>query len=142
MCLQGGYREGRACGNWRRRLARNAGSGEKRFLVEWDRKSGEVSYDFLAYYRPQKIFAHLRQRQPCWQPSGCGRIERAIMKELVELHEVGRVKDVHPRLDIGLLHDCPMQAQAGLAAMHARSLIRPGTPPGPRVRATAEQSSD
>jgi uncharacterized protein (UPF0548 family) len=41
-------------------LPGNAGSGEKRFLVEWDRKSGEVSYDILAIYRPQHVLARLR----------------------------------------------------------------------------------
>ena len=34
-------------------LPDHAGSGEERFLVEWDRASGEVWYDILAFSRPQ-----------------------------------------------------------------------------------------
>ena len=33
-------------------LPGHAGAGEERFLVEWDRASGEVWYDILAFSRP------------------------------------------------------------------------------------------
>lgn len=34
-------------------------TGEERFLVEWDRASGEVSYDILAFSRPRHILSRL-----------------------------------------------------------------------------------
>ena len=34
-------------------------SGEERFLIEWDRATGEVSYDILAFSRPNHILARL-----------------------------------------------------------------------------------
>ena len=40
-------------------LPDHAESGEERFFVEWDRKSGEVFYDILAFSRPQHILARL-----------------------------------------------------------------------------------
>jgi len=40
-------------------LPDHAESGEERFLVEWDRKSGEVYYDILAFSRPHHILARL-----------------------------------------------------------------------------------
>jgi len=40
-------------------LPDHAESGEERFLVEWDQKSGEVHYDILAFSRPQHILARL-----------------------------------------------------------------------------------
>jgi uncharacterized protein (UPF0548 family) len=40
-------------------LPDHAESGEERFLVEWDQKSGEVYYDILAFSRPRHILARL-----------------------------------------------------------------------------------
>jgi uncharacterized protein (UPF0548 family) len=40
-------------------LPAHAGEGEERFLVEWDRASGEVWYDILAFSRPQGMLARL-----------------------------------------------------------------------------------
>jgi uncharacterized protein (UPF0548 family) len=40
-------------------LPGHAESGEERFLVECDRKSGEVFYDILAFSRPRHILARL-----------------------------------------------------------------------------------
>jgi uncharacterized protein (UPF0548 family) len=37
----------------------HAGTGEERFLVEWDRSSGEVWYDILAFSRPHQLLTHL-----------------------------------------------------------------------------------
>jgi uncharacterized protein (UPF0548 family) len=40
-------------------LPDHAGTGEERFLIEWDRASGEVWYDVLAFSRPQQLLARL-----------------------------------------------------------------------------------
>jgi uncharacterized protein (UPF0548 family) len=34
-------------------------SGEERFLIEWDRASGAVSYDILAFFRPNHLLARI-----------------------------------------------------------------------------------
>jgi uncharacterized protein (UPF0548 family) len=40
-------------------LPDHAGSGEERFLVEWDRHEGSVWYDILAFSRPRHLLARL-----------------------------------------------------------------------------------
>lgn len=40
-------------------LPDHAGSGEERFLVEWDREDDSVWYDILAFSRPRHILARL-----------------------------------------------------------------------------------
>jgi len=40
-------------------LPDHVGTGEERFLVEWDRTSNEVWYDILAFSRPQWLVARL-----------------------------------------------------------------------------------
>jgi uncharacterized protein (UPF0548 family) len=40
-------------------LPDHAGSGEERFLVEWDRAAGGVWYDILAFSRPRHVLARL-----------------------------------------------------------------------------------
>jgi uncharacterized protein (UPF0548 family) len=40
-------------------LPDHAGTGEERFLVEWDRASGEVWYDILAFSRPHLFLTRL-----------------------------------------------------------------------------------
>ena len=40
-------------------LSDHAESGEERFLIEWDQASGEVSYDILAFSRPNEFLARL-----------------------------------------------------------------------------------
>jgi len=40
-------------------LPDHAGSGEERFLVEWDRESDGVWYDILAFSRPRHLLARL-----------------------------------------------------------------------------------
>jgi uncharacterized protein (UPF0548 family) len=40
-------------------LPDHAGTGEERFLLEWDRASGEVWYDILAFSRPRWLVARL-----------------------------------------------------------------------------------
>ncbi len=43
-------------------LPDHAGTGEERFLVEWDHASGEIWYDILAFSRPQKFLTRLGYR--------------------------------------------------------------------------------
>ena len=40
-------------------LPDHAETGEERFLVEWDRASGEVWYDILAFSRPHQLLTRL-----------------------------------------------------------------------------------
>jgi len=40
-------------------LPEHAESGEERFLVEWDRATGSVCYDIIAFSRPHHILARL-----------------------------------------------------------------------------------
>jgi uncharacterized protein (UPF0548 family) len=40
-------------------LPDHAESGEERFLIEWDRASGSVWYDILAFSRPRHVLARL-----------------------------------------------------------------------------------
>jgi uncharacterized protein (UPF0548 family) len=40
-------------------LPDHAGAGEERFLVEWDRASGEVWYDILAFSLPHSVLTRL-----------------------------------------------------------------------------------
>lgn len=40
-------------------LPDHAGTGEERFLVEWDRVTGEVWYDILAFSRPHFVLTRL-----------------------------------------------------------------------------------
>ncbi|HWO01373.1 MAG TPA: DUF1990 domain-containing protein [Blastocatellia bacterium] len=40
-------------------LPDHAERGQERFAVEWDRESGKVFYDILAYSRPNKLLARL-----------------------------------------------------------------------------------
>src|ERR687894_409824 len=40
-------------------LPGHAGVGEERFLIEWDRASGEVWYDILAFSRPHVFLSRL-----------------------------------------------------------------------------------
>jgi uncharacterized protein (UPF0548 family) len=40
-------------------LADHMASGEERFLVEWDRATGEVWYDILAFSRPRQFLTRL-----------------------------------------------------------------------------------
>src|SRR3954454_22328563 len=40
-------------------LPGHSGTGEERFLVEWDRASGEVWYDILAFSRPNTLLTRL-----------------------------------------------------------------------------------
>jgi uncharacterized protein (UPF0548 family) len=43
-------------------LPDHAGTGEERFLIEWDRATGEVSYDILAFSRPHRCLSRVGYR--------------------------------------------------------------------------------
>jgi uncharacterized protein (UPF0548 family) len=43
-------------------LPDHAGTGEERFLIEWNRSSGEVSYDILAFSRPHHCLSRVGYR--------------------------------------------------------------------------------
>jgi uncharacterized protein (UPF0548 family) len=43
-------------------LPDHAGTGEERFLIEWNRSTGEVSYDILAFSRPHHCLSRVGYR--------------------------------------------------------------------------------
>ena len=60
-------------------LPDHAGTGEERFLVEWDRASGEVWYDILAFSRPQWLVARLGYPYMRWLQKRFGGQSAAAM---------------------------------------------------------------
>jgi uncharacterized protein (UPF0548 family) len=60
-------------------LPAHAGEGEERFLVEWDRASGEVWYDILAFSRPHGLLARLGYPYMRWIQKRFGRESAAAM---------------------------------------------------------------
>ena len=69
-------------------LPGHAGVGEERFLVEWDRATGEVWYDILAFSRPQRFLARSGYRYMRWVQKRFGRESAAAMRRAVG-HEAG-----------------------------------------------------
>jgi uncharacterized protein (UPF0548 family) len=65
-------------------LPDHAESGEERFLIEWDRASGEVWYDVLAFSRPQWLLTHLGHRYMRSLQKRFGRESAAAMLRAVE----------------------------------------------------------
>ena len=65
-------------------LPDHAGSGEERFLVEWDRGSGEVWYDILAFSRPQWLLTRLGYRYMRRLQKRFGRESAAAMRRAVK----------------------------------------------------------
>jgi uncharacterized protein (UPF0548 family) len=66
-------------------LPDHAGSGEERFLVEWDRKEGSVWYDILAFSRPRHFLARLgypwvRRVQKRFGRESAAAMSRAVQK--------------------------------------------------------------
>ncbi len=64
-------------------LPDHAGSGEERFLVEWDRKDDSVWYDILAFSRPRHFLARLgypwvRRTQKKFGRESAGVMRRAV----------------------------------------------------------------
>jgi uncharacterized protein (UPF0548 family) len=64
-------------------LPDHAGAGEERFLVEWDRASGEVWYDILAFSRPHLFLTRLGYPYMRWVQKRFGRGSAAAMLRAV-----------------------------------------------------------
>ncbi len=64
-------------------LPDHAGTGEERFLVEWDRASGEVWYDILAFSRPRQLLSRLGYPYVRRVQKQFGRESAAAMKQAV-----------------------------------------------------------
>jgi uncharacterized protein (UPF0548 family) len=64
-------------------LPDHAGTGEERFLIEWDRASGEVWYDILAFSRPHLFLTRLGY--PCmrWLQKRFGKASAAALLKAV-----------------------------------------------------------
>lgn len=70
-------------------LPDHAGVGEERFLVEWDRASGEVWYDLLAFSRPRWLLTRLGYRYMRRLQKRFGRESAAAMMRAVGNPEPG-----------------------------------------------------
>lgn len=64
-------------------LPDHAGTGEERFLVEWDRASGEVWYDILAFSRPKWLLTRVGYRYMRRLQKRFGRESAAAMRRSV-----------------------------------------------------------
>lgn len=64
-------------------LPDHAGSGEERFVVEWDRASDEVAYDIFAFSRPHSLAARVGYRWLRRVQKRFGRESTAAMKRAV-----------------------------------------------------------
>jgi len=64
-------------------LPDHAETGEERFLVEWDRESGEVWYDILAFSRPHLLLARLGYPYMRWVQKRFARESAAAMLKSV-----------------------------------------------------------
>jgi uncharacterized protein (UPF0548 family) len=70
-------------------LPDHAGTGEERFLVEWDRATGEVWYDVLAFSRPHLFltrlgYPHMRRVQKRFGRESAAAMLRAVGNEAGE----------------------------------------------------------
>lgn len=68
-------------------LPDHAGSGEERFLVEWDQETGDVWYDVLAFSRPRHLLARLgypwvRRVQKRFGRESAAAVRRAVAQRL------------------------------------------------------------
>ncbi len=72
-------------------LPAHAGEGEERFLVEWDRASGEVWFDILAFSRPHGLLAWLGYPYMRWVQKRFGRESARAMLEAVGKETMPRV---------------------------------------------------
>jgi uncharacterized protein (UPF0548 family) len=68
-------------------LPDHAGTGEERFLIEWDRGSDEVWYDILAFSRPRWLVARLGYPYMRRLQKRFGRESAAAMLRAVDPHE-------------------------------------------------------
>jgi uncharacterized protein (UPF0548 family) len=64
-------------------LPDHAGSGEERFLVEWDRNDDSVWYDILAFSRPRHFLARLGYPWVRRAQKRFGRESAAVMRQAV-----------------------------------------------------------
>jgi uncharacterized protein (UPF0548 family) len=64
-------------------LPDHAGSGEERFLVEWDREDDSVWYDILAFSRPRHFLARLGYPWVRRVQKKFGRESAAVMRRVV-----------------------------------------------------------
>jgi uncharacterized protein (UPF0548 family) len=71
-------------------LPDHAGTGEERFLVEWDRDSGEVWYDILAFSRPHRLLTRLGYPYMRWVQKRFGKESAAAMLQAVSGPEGSR----------------------------------------------------
>jgi uncharacterized protein (UPF0548 family) len=71
-------------------LPDHAGTGEERFLVEWDRDSGEVWYDILAFSRPHRLLTRLGYPYMRWIQRRFGKESAAAMVQAVSGPEGSR----------------------------------------------------
>jgi uncharacterized protein (UPF0548 family) len=74
-------------------LPDHAGTGEERFLVEWDRTSGEVWYDILAFSRPhffliQLGYPYMRRVQRRFGRQSAAAMLRAVGNEAGERQNI------------------------------------------------------
>lgn len=60
-------------------LPDHAGSGEERFLIEWDRDSDDVWYEILAYSRPHWLLARIGYPYMRWSQHVFGRLSGSAM---------------------------------------------------------------
>jgi uncharacterized protein (UPF0548 family) len=65
-------------------LPGHAEAGEERFLVEWDRASGEVWYDILAFSRPNRLLVRLGYPYMRWVQKRFGRDSAEAMVRAVK----------------------------------------------------------
>ena len=77
-------------------LPDHAGTGEERFLIEWDRESGEVWYDILAFSRPQWLLTRLGYPYLRRVQKRFGRESAAAMLRAVSSMELGSNRDEKP----------------------------------------------
>jgi uncharacterized protein (UPF0548 family) len=67
-------------------LPDHIGTGEERFLVEWDRERGEVWYDILAFSRPHHLltrlgYPYMRRVQKRFRNESAAAMVRAMQNE-------------------------------------------------------------
>lgn len=74
-------------------LPDHAGAGEERFLIEWNRASGEVWYDILAFSRPQWLVARLGYPYMRWLQRCFGRESASSMVRAVNDVEQGSSRE-------------------------------------------------
>ena len=77
-------------------LPDHAGTGEERFLVEWDRASGVVWYDILAFSRPQWLLTRLGYPYMRWLQKRFGKESAAAMVRAVNNVERGSNREEEP----------------------------------------------